>query len=552
VEMNGMAGHVDLPLQKDHDPWAIAEIADDDSIKWSELDCSGKFVRLSTTLAKVAGLLLLLYCFVCSLDVLANSFRLVGGRTTGEIFQKSDLLQNPVVGVMIGIVTTVLVQSSSTSTSIVVSMVSADFLTVRVAIPIILGANIGTSVTNTIVSLTQMGDRNEFRRAFAAATVHDMFNWLAVITLFIVEIVTREAFGVGYLEALSGTITSHIGTNTTSGDEIQLLKVITDPLTKGIVQIDKKVLAGWSKNDSAYTNSSLIKTNCPIIVGNGSKISQPCNFLFSDTDLADWEVGLILLVLSLFVLCGCLVCIVKILNSMMKGQLTHVIRRVINANVPYVPWITDYLALLIGAFMTFLMQSSSVFTSTLTPLVGVGVISLERVYPLTLGSNIGTTTTSLIAALAAEPQQLRHTLQISLCHLLFNITGILLFFPVPCTRIPIPMAKFLGETTAKYRWFSVAYLVFMFLLLPATVLLLSIAGSVAMLVAAVLVVGPLAAVAVVTLMQRLRPLWLPVVLRDWKWLPLWARSLQPADRLISRLVCSKSSTLSDISALSNP
>jgi sodium-dependent phosphate cotransporter len=146
----------------------------------------------------------------------------------GEIFQQSDLLQNPVVGVMIGILTTVLVQSSSTSSSIIVSMVSANcklpfkkcilisesiynenlgtkrrilikisivlsVLTVQVAIPIIMGANIGTSVTNTIVSLTQMGDRNEFRRAFAAATVHDMFNWLTVIILFIVEMTSSAS-----------------------------------------------------------------------------------------------------------------------------------------------------------------------------------------------------------------------------------------------------------------------------------------------------------------------------------------------------------------------
>jgi len=62
-------------------------------------------------------------------------------------------------------------------------------LDVPTAIPIIMGANIGTSVTNTIVSLTQMGDRNEFRRAFAAATVHDMFNWLSVVVLFLVEVI---------------------------------------------------------------------------------------------------------------------------------------------------------------------------------------------------------------------------------------------------------------------------------------------------------------------------------------------------------------------------
>ena len=43
-------------------------------------------------------------------------------KQTCDIFQQSDLLRNPVVGVMIGILTTVLVQSSSTSSSIIVSM----------------------------------------------------------------------------------------------------------------------------------------------------------------------------------------------------------------------------------------------------------------------------------------------------------------------------------------------------------------------------------------------------------------------------------------------
>ena len=55
-----------------------------------------------------------------------------------------------------------------------------------------MGSNIGTSVTNTIVSFTQISNKNEFRRAFAGATVHDMFNWLTVIVLFTVEMTTRK------------------------------------------------------------------------------------------------------------------------------------------------------------------------------------------------------------------------------------------------------------------------------------------------------------------------------------------------------------------------
>ena len=58
------------------------------------------------------------------------------------------------------------------------------------AIPIIMGSNVGTSVTNTLVALAQSADRDEFRRAFAAATVHDMFNWLSVGVLLPVEVLT--------------------------------------------------------------------------------------------------------------------------------------------------------------------------------------------------------------------------------------------------------------------------------------------------------------------------------------------------------------------------
>jgi sodium-dependent phosphate cotransporter len=228
-----------------------------------------------------------------------------------------------------------------------------------------------------------------------------------------------------------------------------------------------------------------------------------------------------------------------VLLHLPTGQIAGVIKRVLNANIPYVPWITGYLAITIGAVMTFLVQSSSVFTSALTPLVGVGVISLERVYPLTLGSNIGTTTTSVIAALAAPPEQLRYTLQISLCHFIFNVAGILLFYPVPFTRFPIPMAKFLGETTAKYRWFSIGYLIMMFFFMPGVVLALSFAGTITLVVVLAPIVILMTAVVIISILQRKCPTVLPVVMRNWKFLPIYMRSLEPLDRLISSCVCCK-------------
>lgn len=100
---------------------------------------------------------------------------------------------------------------------------------VHVAIPVVMGANIGTSVTNTIVALGQLQDKNQFRRAFGGATVHDMFNWLTVLVLLPVEVIT------GYLEALSGAIVS--GVKSGNDFEIEILKVITDPFTKWVIQV---------------------------------------------------------------------------------------------------------------------------------------------------------------------------------------------------------------------------------------------------------------------------------------------------------------------------
>ena len=185
------------------------------------------------------------------------------------LFKNSELLNNPVVGVMIGVLVTVLVQSSSTSTTIIVGLVAAN-VPVKTAIPMIMGSNIGTSVTNTIVSFTQMSDRNEFRRAFACATVHDMFNWLAVIILVTVEVCT------GYLEKMTGVMVSSLGDTHGSSKPPDFLKVLTKPFTKSIIQVNKKVLEGWAQNDPKYENATtVLKTDC-------GKNSSACTFLFSN------------------------------------------------------------------------------------------------------------------------------------------------------------------------------------------------------------------------------------------------------------------------------
>uniref|UniRef100_A0A673JMN0 Sodium-dependent phosphate transport protein 2B n=1 Tax=Sinocyclocheilus rhinocerous TaxID=307959 RepID=A0A673JMN0_9TELE len=266
----------------------------------------------------------------------------------------------------------------------------------------------------------------------------------------------------------------------------------------------------------------------------GSFRNCTCTHMFVYADLPDLAVGLILLALSLLALCTCLILIVKLLNSMLKGQVAVIIKKVLNTDFPFpFAWVTGYLAMLVGAGMTFIVQSSSVFTSAITPLVGIGVISLERAYPLTLGSNIGTTTTAILAALASPGETLANSLQVSLCHFFFNISGILLWYPIPFTRIPIRLAKALGNCTAKYRWFAALYLILIFLLFPLAVLGLSIAGWQVLVGVGVPVLVLAIFVIVVNIMQKHCPRFLPSFLRSWDFLPTPLHSLKPWDRVVT-------------------
>merc|ERR1712048_857644 len=134
------------------------------------------------------------------------------------------------------------------------------------------------------------------------------------------------------------------------------------------------------------------------------------------------------------------------------------------AFIEYSTRLNDYVAILVGVAITIVVQSSSVTTSALTPLVGIGVLPVKKMLPLTLGANIGTTCTALIAACV----DLKFGgVQIALAPLFFNIVGILVWFPVPATRrIPLMAARLLGSYASYYRWVPVLYIAVVFVAIP--------------------------------------------------------------------------------------
>ncbi|KAI4819579.1 hypothetical protein KUCAC02_004819, partial [Chaenocephalus aceratus] len=459
---------------------------------------SNKIPQLLINLSKIPLLLILLFLFVCSLDTLSSAFQLAGGKVAGDIFQDNAVLSNPVAGLVVGILVTVLVQSSSTSTSIVVSLVASGLLEC-----------LCRSKRSTTASTGC--------RCWSCCR----WRW-------------RAASSPSCPLLLVSSFKLHPGE-----EAPELLKVITEPVTKLIIQLDKCVITGIAMGNEDMRNRSLVKEWCQtdlvMSTGNvstancGSRhdLSQSplkCKHLFVSTGLSDLTVGLILLAGSLAVLCTCLLLLVKLLNSLLKGQVAKVIHKVINTDLPYpCGWLSGYMAMFVGAGITFVVQSSSVFTSALTPLIGIGVISLERAYPLTLGSNIGTTATALLAALASPGNKLAAAIQIALCHLFFNVFGIMLW-----------MARVLGERTAKYRWFAVLYLLLCFVLLPSLVLGLSLAGWRVMAGVGAPFLCLTIFISMINVMQARTPRHLPTKLQSWDFLPQWMHSLKPLDRLITK------------------
>jgi sodium-dependent phosphate cotransporter len=186
----------------------------------------------------------------------------------------------------------------------------------------------------------------------------------------------------------------------------------------------------------------------------------PAFFQNGATKTDDMVSGWVCLVVAMFVLILCLIGLVAILRAMLLGASTRIIYKATNIN--------PILAMIVGTGVTVLVQSSSITTSTLIPLAGVGVLHLEQIYPLTLGADIGTTFTALMAAMVSSNLG---SLQIALSHLFFNLTGIAIWYPIPFMRhFVMNMARRLGKITRHWRSFPIPFIAVMYFLLPLLIL----------------------------------------------------------------------------------
>ena len=407
-----------------------------------------------------------------------------------------------------------------------------------------MGANISTTVTNTIVAIVEIEEKEHFRRAFASATVHDMFNLLSVIVLLPLELATEYLFRL--TKAVVQSLDNQSSHGTLEQEKNHVLKKITKPITNLFIQLDKNAIKkiALTKTNVTLEIKSLIK-HCPYTTRQmqnatvrKSGYTESCKLIFHDTGMSDFVIGIILLVLSLIVLCFCLRFITKTLQSLLiNGKIALNITKIIKADFwkPF-KFLNGYGAILVGTGTTARIQSSSIYTSMLTLLVGMRIITLRRVYPLTLGANIGTTTTNILTALATEGGKTQFAMQLALCHLFFNISGLIIWYPAPpMRRAPTNLAKALGNTVADYRWFAFAYLTFVFFIVPGIIFGLALTGWKVFTGIMVPVGVFVSFVVMVNFLQDTKSEWLPAWLQTWDFLPEPCRSLEPYDRAILKL-----------------
>ena len=436
-------------------------------------------VSRKTMMIRTFTIISSLYAFLFGLDMMGSSFKALSGKNIGELFTQ---INNPIAGLIVGILVTVMLQSSSTTTSIIVSMVGADLVNTKQAIPLIMGANIGTSVTNTIVSHGHVHNKEEFQKAFSGATIHDIFNLMCVSVMLPIEIIT-EQFDSGFLFMSSDAITTSV-INLKGLKFKSPLKFIVAPLVKMLISIDKKIIAANAKGcvECDYITNST-STTSEEISGCWNLDHDECyttekwvekyqegdvikSGLFSH--LGDTGGGVLSLFISLGILCIALYKIVSTLHRIIlqgrgRGKILDVIVNVLTKN--------GLASILFGMLLTISVQSSSITTSTFTPLVGLSIISLEQMLPLTLGANLGTTCTAFIASLVTES---RNAVQIAVCHFMFNLTGVVLFYPIPQIRqLPIAGAKRLGAVVTTYKSFGILYTSYVFVIVPLLLLVIS-------------------------------------------------------------------------------
>ncbi len=288
-----------------------------------------------TVVRNTAYILFALLIFLFALDMMLSALQHLGKTAAETIILATS---NPFTALFIGLLVTAIIQSSTATTSMTVALVASGSLTLQSAIPIVMGANIGTTITSTIVSLGFLPRKKEFRRAVSAGTYHDFFNILTALLLFPLE------YYFQFLSSISHLIAAQF---------------FDQPI--GIGGVHFSLLGGGLSRITTWIASTI-------------------------------DNGFVLIVLSLAILFGSILFFRKVLTDLLGfGSSGRFQRFFFRDAWKSFSW---------GFLTTAAIRSSTVTTSLVVPLVAKKVVRLRKAVPFILGANVGTTISAFLAAIA--------------------------------------------------------------------------------------------------------------------------------------------------------
>lgn len=341
-----------------------------------------------------------LYGFVLALTGFKDAWALAFSVESSSSVVQSILdasLSSPYTALLSGIVITSLIQSSSATIAIVVATVGSGVITIEDSVFIMMGANIGTTITNTIVGLAHSHQPEEFRRMTPSILVDDIYKVLNVSLFFVVEITT------GLLHTLSVALVGFLETSTPLGAVLDSFPDLIDLITEPVVMASIGIVTGLTS-----------------AVGLQALLTGALFFL--------------LLILSLGLM-G------EALEHYLHDRSRELLDRIFGGK---------YLSFGIGFIVCWLLQSSSVTVSLILPLVAQSAVTLPTVYYYSIGAALATTCDAgqIISYLKFGPIGLTA----GMVHILLNIFGALLFLTVPGLRqLPILIAEHIGTLMGKSK-----------------------------------------------------------------------------------------------------
>ncbi len=359
-----------------------------------------------------------IWVLITAVSAIGSGFSLAVGDGARELFA---FAANPFVGLMVGLLATVLTQSSSTTTSITVGMVAGG-LPIEIAIPILFGANIGTTVTSTLVSLGMANDKVMFRRGFAAASVHDMYNLLSVLIFFPLELIFAP------LQRSSAWLSGQL-----AGEEPGPVGALFDALGGAV---------------SFLTSPGVALLEWMV------------------SPLGDVAGGVLLVVLGVVLILAVIRFIGKMLKALLVGAAQQVLHNAIGRG--------PISGVASGTLVTVLVQSSTTTTSLAVPLAATGHFSLRQIFPFVVGANIGTTVTALIAAFGFSGIEGQVALQAAFVHMLYNVFAALLIMGLPGLRtLPPRGAELLARLGTENKLYVAGWVLGIFLVIPALLIVVT-------------------------------------------------------------------------------